>query len=336
MKYLFPISFLLALSTSVIAQVSLTAPTSGLRHGDFLCRVEIPYESEGERGEATIWTLPDIPDDSPDHLQAIRSNGDTIVIYEEGRMLHYLMRGDTLYNKGEQSRRAYRILSQERPELVYPFQYGDSISGTYEGDCQYEGRRYAVSGSGYTMADGMGILTDGEDTLRHVLRLHLHDYFEDDYGNGTTERWSRDCFRWYCMGYRYPVHNMTLGFLPVHSELDTLRIRDEKQLNEKASEEELLTDSLKLRYFEDMIREAEDTRFVFVYSPTWYGHHDSGIDPIMELARRHGFLFLDFTDSAKYVHRNEFFYDGSHLNARGADEFTRDLIRELRKRNVID
>ena len=185
--------------------MSLTAPTSGLRHGDFLCRVEFPYESEGERGEASVWTLPDIPDDSPDHLQAIRSNGDTIVIYEEGRMLHYLMRGDTLYNKGEQSRRSYRILSQERPELVYPFQFGDSISGSYEGDCRYEGNHYTSCGQGYTVADGMGLLTDGEDTLHHVLRLHLHDYFEDDYGNETTERWSRDCFRWYCMGYRYPV-----------------------------------------------------------------------------------------------------------------------------------
>ncbi|MBR3027075.1 MAG: hypothetical protein IKH58_02955 [Bacteroidales bacterium] len=129
---------------------------------------------------------------------------------------------------------------------------------------------------------------------------------------------------------------MTLGFLPVHSELDTLRIRDEKQLNEKASEEELLTDSLKLRYFEDMIREAEDTRFVFVYSPTWYGFRDSGTEPIRDLACRYGCPFLDFTDSAKYVHRNEFFYDGSHLNARGADEFTRDLIHELRKYRIIE
>jgi hypothetical protein len=138
------------------------------------------------------------------------------------------------------------------------------------------------------------------------------------------------------LDYLHPVHNMTLGFLPVHSELDTLRIRDEKQLNEKASEEELLTDSLKLRYFEDMIRDAEDTRFVFVYSPTWYGFRDSGTEPIRDLACRYGCPFLDFTDSAKYVHHNEFFYDGSHLNARGADEFTRDLIRELRKRNLID
>jgi len=187
------------------AQDLLTCSTNALRHGDILCRIEIPYQGEGERGEASVWTLPAIPDDSPDHLQAVRSNGDTIVIYERDRMLHYLVRGDTLYSKGEQSRRAYRILSQERPELVYPFQYGDSISGCYEGDCRYEDIRYTACGQGYTVADGMGLLTDGEDTLRHVLRLHLHDYFEDHHGNGVSEQWSRDCYRWYCMGYRYPV-----------------------------------------------------------------------------------------------------------------------------------
>ena len=208
----FLLTTVLALATPAMAQGFLTTSTNALRHGDILCRVEIPYESEGERGEASVWTLPAIPDDSPDYLQAIRSNGDTTVIYEQNRMLHFLVHGDTLYNKGEQSRRAYRIFSQERPELVYPFQFGDSISGSYEGDCQYEGIRYAVSGSGYTVADGMGILTDGEDTLRHVLRLHLHDYFEDDYGNETMERWSSDCFRWYCMGYRYPVMETVITY----------------------------------------------------------------------------------------------------------------------------
>ena len=205
MKYLFPISFLLALSTSVIAQVSLTAPTSGLRHGDFLCRVEVPYASEGQRGEESVWMLPEIPDDSPDSFQSILSNGDTIVIYEEGRMQHFLVHGDTLYNKGVQSRRAYKIYSCERLELTYPFVYSDSLAGCYRGDCLYEGIRYSVSGSGYTVADGQGILTDGEDTLRHVIRLHLHDEFIDDYGDGVIEQKTTDCYRWYCMGYRYPV-----------------------------------------------------------------------------------------------------------------------------------
>ncbi|MBR5069644.1 MAG: hypothetical protein IKX25_09635 [Bacteroidales bacterium] len=135
------------------------------------------------------------------------------------------------------------------------------------------------------------------------------------------------------LDYLHPVHNMDRGFLPVNSGLDTLRIKDERQLEESVSKNEMQTDSLKLRYLEDMLREAEGTRFVFVYSPTWYGIHDSGVDPIMDLAHRNGFLFLDFTDSAKYVHHDEFFYDGSHLNTRGADEFTRDVIRELRMQN---
>ena len=240
-------AILLALSAPAMAQVSITTTTNSFRHGDILCRVEIPYESEGERGETSVWTLPAIPDDSPDYLQAIRSNGDTIVIYEQGRMLHYLMRGDTLYNKGEQSRRSYRILSQERPELVYPFQFGDSISGSYEGDCQYEDIRYAVSGSGYTVADGTGILTDGEDTLRHVLRLHLHDYFVDDYGNETKDRWSRDCYRWYCMGYRYPVMETVITYLLDGAEQEQISSATylylpvmQMELNEDVPNEELL------------------------------------------------------------------------------------------------
>ena len=138
------------------------------------------------------------------------------------------------------------------------------------------------------------------------------------------------------LDYLHPVHNMSLGFLPVHSELDTLRIKEVGQLEESASRVEMRTDSLKLRYFEEMLRDAGVTKFVFVYSPTWYGFRDSGTEPIRDLACRYGCPFLDFTDSAKYVHRNEFFYDGSHLNARGADEFTRDLIHELRKYRIIE
>ena len=31
----------------------------------------------------------------------------------------------------------------------------------------------------------------------------------------------------------------------------------------------------------------------------------------------------------------KYFADGTHLNARGADEFTKDIIKELRKRKLI-
>ena len=76
----------LLLSQPLYSQVQLTSSTNALRHGDFLCRVEVPYVSEGQRGEESVWILPEIPDDSPDYFQSILSNGDTIVIYEDGRI----------------------------------------------------------------------------------------------------------------------------------------------------------------------------------------------------------------------------------------------------------
>ena len=44
---------------------------------------------------------------------------------------------------------------------------------------------------------------------------------------------------------------------------------------------------------------------------------------------------LSYRNSPKYVHNNDYFKDGDHLNARGADEFTRDLIQELRRQEIL-
>ena len=187
------------------AQVPLTTTTNTLRHGDILCKVEVPYVEAGERGEEVVWQLGEITDDSRDHLQAINSNGDTIAIYEEGRILHYTVRNDTLYNKGMQSRRAYKLLTEERPALRYPFQYGDSIAGAYLGDGRDEGHDYQVQGFGYTVADGEGMLTDGIDTLRHVTRLHLVDDYVLREGEAGPVRIVEERHQWYCAGYRYAV-----------------------------------------------------------------------------------------------------------------------------------
>ena len=46
-------------------------------------------------------------------------------------------------------------------------------------------------------------------------------------------------------------------------------------------------------------------------------------------------IFIDFSNRPKYVHNNAYFIDGDHLNARGADEFTKDLIVELRNQKIL-
>lgn len=193
------------LRIELTAQVPLSTTTNTLRHGDILCKMEVPYVEAGEQGEEVVWQLGEITDDSREYLQTINSNGDTIAIYEEGRILHYLMRNDTLYNKGMQSRRTYRIFSEERPVLHYPFQYGDSIAGTYAGNGREENYTYQVQGFGYTVADGAGMLTDGVDTLRHIVRLHqVDDYYLDDRKTEPIHI-TEEHYQWYCAGYRYAI-----------------------------------------------------------------------------------------------------------------------------------
>ena len=190
----------------LFSQVPLTTSTNILRHGDILCKIEVSFMEQDEKGSAAVWHLPAIIDGGKEHLQAIRSNGDTIVIYEEGRMQHFLVRNDTLYDKGTQSRRAHKIYAQERPVMHYPFGYGDRIEGGFMGEGRYEMLTYTVTGSGYTVADGTGMLTDGEDTLRHVTRLHMHDEYTLDYGGEPSPRHlAEDRYLWFCAGSRYPV-----------------------------------------------------------------------------------------------------------------------------------
>ena len=54
------------------------------------------------------------------------------------------------------------------------------------------------------------------------------------------------------------------------------------------------------------------------------------LEPIREICRQRNVPFIDFSNDPKYVHQNQYFADGIHMNARGADEFTRDLIKYLR------
>lgn len=50
---------------------------------------------------------------------------------------------------------------------------------------------------------------------------------------------------------------------------------------------------------------------------------------IKEICQKNNIPFLDFSNNPKYVHNDSLFKDGSHLNEKGANEFTKDLIAEI-------
>ena len=206
MKRFILLSYLFLELQLLFAQTTISISANAVRHEDDLLKIQIPYIESGNPGSDAVWQLGIATDDSPEFLQSINSNGDTIAIYEEGRMLHFVMRNDTLYDKGIQSRRAHRNYVQERPVLHYPFGYGDRVEGSYAGVGRDENLTYTVDGNGYTEADGFGVLTDGTDTLRHVTRLHMHDEYTLAYGEEQDlQHLAEDRYLWYCAGYRYPV-----------------------------------------------------------------------------------------------------------------------------------
>ncbi len=58
-------------TSPLFSQVPLTTSTNTLRHGDILCKIEVPYVDQGEKGSDAVWHLPAIPADGKELLQHV-------------------------------------------------------------------------------------------------------------------------------------------------------------------------------------------------------------------------------------------------------------------------
>lgn len=129
--------------------------------------------------------------------------------------------------------------------------------------------------------------------------------------------------------YIHPIKEArTDGFSPLIGEMDRSKIR--------LSEGETRlppVDTLKLNYITKLIDELDGAKLYFLISPSWYGIDSTRFKPIMDICQQRGISFLDFSNDPKYVHQDLYFKDGNHLNAKGADEFTKDLIAYLKENN---
>ena len=106
--------------------------------------------------------------------------------------------------------------------------------------------------------------------------------------------------------------------------MDTMRIGERPPASS--------VDSLKVFYISKMLDEAirRGTRLVMVVSPYWNSMDTAIYQPVKELCQSRAIPFLDYSNNPKYLHNNTYFADGVHLNARGADEFTRDVTEEIK------
>lgn len=116
------------------------------------------------------------------------------------------------------------------------------------------------------------------------------------------------------------------GFLPKTEPFDKMKLKEDRE-----DVEERDTDPIKVHFLKKFIESASPAKVIFVASPIWYGRNPIELSASKELCAELGITFLDYSNSPKYIHQDKYFSDGSHLNQRGADEFTRDIIQQIKQ-----
>lgn len=127
--------------------------------------------------------------------------------------------------------------------------------------------------------------------------------------------------------YIYPLYVVEdNGYFPIYGSMDTMKIN--KSYNPYR---EFSFDSLKIKCLNDLVESMDSTQLVFVVSPYWYGMNEEQLKPIHDICDRKGIPFFDYSNDSTYVHNNEYFIDGGHLNSVGADMFTNSLITRIKE-----
>lgn len=212
-KYFF-LSLIILLPGALFSQIPLTNGTLFMQGEDILCRTEVPFVEPGPNGKNAVWKLSRLLDGHDDLWQTITRSDASINILEYDRMKHFEIKDDILYYMGACNGKSFVELEEGRLLMKYPFQYGDSIYSNYSGKgCEEDGLSYTLTGTSYTVADGVGSLSDGKDEIQGVTRLHLHDEMKKTYENGTAGRIASDRYMWYANDRSYPVMESVMSLL---------------------------------------------------------------------------------------------------------------------------
>lgn len=125
------------------------------------------------------------------------------------------------------------------------------------------------------------------------------------------------------------------GYVPYDIEFNSLETHSEISIYFDRTEG-YVYDEAKLACMKKFAERTRDDNVIYVVSPIWYGMDTLALDTIKRICAENGKLLLDYSNDPKYVHNDSYFRNGTHLNARGADEFTRDLMRRLRELGFFD
>ena len=207
------IQALLLLSSATYAQNTLSTQTNSLRP-DSVGKEVMNFLDPGCSGENVCWDFSNIEvQNAKAAAMQLYDFSDRIVWDENGSLVTYKPSADSLLISRIETPLYEMNYSQPIVSMMFPFQYGSSISNPFSGTGSYEGKLLLCEhGTNTVTADGSGtlILANG-DTLRNVLRVAttrsadvtiIDKETAKEYG---TLQKATDIYEWYARGYRYPV-----------------------------------------------------------------------------------------------------------------------------------
>jgi len=192
------------------AQPIMTYDSHGLKPNTANIMRLVEFASPGDAGTQVVWDFKHaLPvQGHPDNKESLTQDGsrNILVTNPQGvKFSHTCNYQANIYN-GFYADNHSIIFDQPIKKVVYPFTYGDKLSGIFSGRIAYQGSNMEFSRTGTysTEADAVGTLVmPSGQVLEKVLRLKTVEKFIDQLCSSVEVEFVK--YLWYIEEYRYPV-----------------------------------------------------------------------------------------------------------------------------------
>jgi hypothetical protein len=195
------------------------------RDGDSMSRQILEFYSEGNEGQNVVWdfsSLSKVSDSDEDVYVEYYIDPDSsrLSVVDGNVISRFSVFADSLQIAGRETILEWIQYDVPQTIMAYPFEYGNSISGSYDGHGTYSSSlNVSVTGNLRIESDAEGIIiTDELDTLYNVLRVHtlrtgsvsMHHVTGAELSDSSHMKQEiEERFEWYVRGFRYPLYETT-------------------------------------------------------------------------------------------------------------------------------
>lgn len=177
--------------------------------GDNIYKYQTNYKEPGAAGKGLQWDFSNVEAESDQYIVnyfcPIENDTSQICGMEHDTRYYYLQQNDSVWSIGFENYTTRINYVTPELKLKFPFQYGDTLYNTFEGEGIYSNLLpLKVKGWTRVQADAEGELKlPGDITVPNALRIHTTRYYTE--AGKDSLQMTLDTYTWYAQNLRYPV-----------------------------------------------------------------------------------------------------------------------------------